>query len=413
MALTVGSLFSGIGGLDLGLERAGMQIAWQCEIDPYCREVLQKHWPEAVIYDDITKLSGRDVQPVDVLCGGFPCQDVSMAGKRAGIEEGTRSGLWSEYARLIGEIEPRWVFIENVPGLLSIDSGRGFGRVLYDLAIRGYDAEWDCISAASVGALHRRDRIFIVAHAHGEQLRQQSFRIPWGGLEAEPGNDGPEKHLAHAHRSGHLHPQAEEHPAEARKYALGELVPSGEDVADAEGWKPWQQAEREGWEGPGRGSEEIAHVANTDRDGREGQRLYLRPGGPFEATAEPGRSGQNVPDPYRDRFQRHEEAWQWLADAERHGADVPLAARWGGRSGHVRRDGIKGDFGPFETGRRADALGAFRDAVGEWWAVEPGVGRVADGVPYRVDRLRALGNAVVPQAAEYVGRLIVQAEALP
>jgi len=166
MALTVGSLFSGIGGLELGLERAGMQVKWQVEIDDYCNKVLATHWPDVVRFRDVREVGAHNLDPVDLICGGFPCQDVSLAGKRLGLE-GERTTLWSEFARLIREIRPRWVLAENVPGLLSSDSGRFFGQVLGDLAASGYDAEWDCIPAAAVGAPHRRDRVFIVAYPAG------------------------------------------------------------------------------------------------------------------------------------------------------------------------------------------------------------------------------------------------------
>ena len=160
-------LFSGIGGFSLGLERAGMRTVAFCEIEEYPRQVLAKHWPNVPIYDDVRTLDAdtlrRDGIAVDVICGGFPCQDVSFAGKRAGLE-GARSGLWGEYRRLIGELRPRFVIVENVPGLLSL----GMGTVLGDLAALGYDATWDCIPASAVGAPHRRDRIWIVAHANGK-----------------------------------------------------------------------------------------------------------------------------------------------------------------------------------------------------------------------------------------------------
>src|SRR5215510_9060927 len=121
--LTFGSLFAGIGGIDLGLERAGMECRWQVEIDPFCRQILAKHWPEVKRYDDIRKLAASDLEPVDLMAGGFPCQDLSQAGKRAGIE-GTRSGLWFEFARLVRGLRPRYVLIENVPGLLVYDAMR-------------------------------------------------------------------------------------------------------------------------------------------------------------------------------------------------------------------------------------------------------------------------------------------------
>lgn len=163
-------LFSGIGGFSLGLERAGMRTVAFCEIDPYCQAVLRKHWPGVPIFEDVRKLTAADVPGVDVICGGFPCQDISVAGKGAGID-GERSGLWAEYARLIGEIRPRYVIVENVSALL----GRGLGRVLGDLAALGYDAEWHCIPASYVGAPHDRDRIWIVANPQWGEWREESL----------------------------------------------------------------------------------------------------------------------------------------------------------------------------------------------------------------------------------------------
>lgn len=162
--LKVGSLFSGAGLCDLGLSWAGFRHQWFCEIDPFCRSVLARHWPGIPIYEGVTTLNGGELPPVDVLCGGFPCQDVSLGGKHAGIREGTRSGLWLEYARLVGEMRPKYVLIENVRGLLS----HGLEIVLRDLAALGYDAEWDVLSAAACGAPHRRERVFVVAYPHGD-----------------------------------------------------------------------------------------------------------------------------------------------------------------------------------------------------------------------------------------------------
>jgi DNA (cytosine-5)-methyltransferase 1 len=163
-------LFSGIGGFALGLERAGMEVVAFCEIDPFCQAVLKKHWPHVPCYDDVTTLTGArlatDGIAVDLICGGFPCQDISVAGKGAGIG-GERSGLWSEYARIIGELGPAYVIVENVSALLN----RGMDVVLGDLAALGYDAEWHCIPASAVGAPHERDRVWIIAYS--DSLRPQ------------------------------------------------------------------------------------------------------------------------------------------------------------------------------------------------------------------------------------------------
>jgi DNA (cytosine-5)-methyltransferase 1 len=169
--LNVLDLFSGIGGFSLGLERAGMRTVAFCEIDPFCRQVLAERWPDVPVHNDVQALAGAAVGPVDVICGGFPCQDISVAGGRAGIR-GPRSGLWSEYARLIGELRPRYVIVENVSALLNF----GLGTVLGDMAALGLDAEWHCIPASALGAPHQRDRVWVVAYAPGDrcegQLRQ-------------------------------------------------------------------------------------------------------------------------------------------------------------------------------------------------------------------------------------------------
>ena len=156
-----GSLFTGIGGLDLGLERAGMRCAWQVEIDPFCREVLQTHWPHAHRHDDIRTFSPRERESVDLIIGGFPCQDISRAGTKIGIN-GPKSSLWSEFARVLCEAQPKWVVIENVSDLVS----RGLDNVLRDLASLGYNAAWQCFTACAFGAPHSRDRLYLIAHTH-------------------------------------------------------------------------------------------------------------------------------------------------------------------------------------------------------------------------------------------------------
>jgi DNA (cytosine-5)-methyltransferase 1 len=260
--MNVLDLFSGIGGFSLGLERAGMRTVAFCEIDPFCRAVLAKHWPDVPCHDDIRTLR-TDGLGVDVICGGFPCQDLSIAqGKaRAGLE-GKRSGLWSEYARVIGDIRPQYVIVENVTGLLSL----GVGDVLGDLAAIGYDAEWQVIPAGTVGAPHIRDRWWLVGYPHNQG---QSV----GALNDET--------------SG---------------------VPR--------------------------------LVSDTD-------------------------SG--------DRYWR-------LRDVQM--GRRPVACQ-------IADNGFR---------------------AGTEWSIEPDVGRVAHGVPARVDRLRALGNAIVPQIAEIIGRAIMNIE---
>lgn len=180
--LTVGSLFSGIGGIDLGLERAGMKTRWFSEIDPYASKVLAKHWPDVPNHGDITKIDFTAVEPVDVLAGGFPCINISSNGKKDGID-GEHSSLWADFARAVRVLRPRYVFVENVRDLLV----RGVDRVLGDLAALGYDAEWDCIPAASVGAPQFRDRFFLVAYGYDRGCggRAECHIFPTARLSAQ------------------------------------------------------------------------------------------------------------------------------------------------------------------------------------------------------------------------------------
>lgn len=195
-----GSLFSGIGGMDLGLERAGMTCKWQVEIDGFCRKVLTKHWPNVPKFEDVREFPICDcshapldhygeeddcikcsctrftlgVERVDLIAGGFPCQDISEVGARKGIN-GARSGLWREMFRVVCRLRPRYVLVENVSGLLN----RGIGRVLGDLASIGYDAEWSIVPACAMGASHTRERLFIVAYTN--EQRSQTGRTERNG----------------------------------------------------------------------------------------------------------------------------------------------------------------------------------------------------------------------------------------
>lgn len=164
-----GSLFAGIGGIDLGLERAGMACAWQVERDPYCRRVLAKHWPTVPRFEDVHRVGSHNLAPVDLICGGFPCQPVSVAGNQKAQND--ERWLWPEFARIIREMGPRFALMENVPGLLV----RGHGDVLGDLAEIGYDAEWDCLPASAFGAPHLRDRVFILAYAIGVRRNEDGI----------------------------------------------------------------------------------------------------------------------------------------------------------------------------------------------------------------------------------------------
>lgn len=260
--MTFGSLFAGLGGIDLGFERAGLECKWQVEIDDYATRVLEKHWPRVHRERDIRECGSHNLKPVDVIAGGFPCQDISYAGRGAGLE-GERSGLFFEAVRLVRELRPRFVVLENVAALLN----RGLDRVLGALAEIGFDAEWHCVPAAAVGAPHIRDRTFVLAYSTNN-------------------------------------------------------------------WSGWREQQSQS-------GNETRHVANP-----ESKRLQ---GCGSESLAR--------------------------------GPELSLSTLRGGGS----------------------------NAGGDHWKVEPDVGRVAHGIPKRVDRLRGLGNAVVPQVAEVIGRWLMNA----
>jgi DNA (cytosine-5)-methyltransferase 1 len=364
--VNVGSLFAGIGGFDLGLERAGMRVAWQVELDSYCRAVLARHFPEARRFEDVREVGAQDLCPVDLICGGFPCQDLSPAGRGAGLA-GARSGLWAEFARIVRDLRPRYVLVENVPALLT---GKGkrwdrapVGRVLGDLAEAGYDAEWACLSAREFGAPHLRKRVWIVAY-------------PARDAEARPAaQPGAERQRA---RPGGASCRARELPdADRDRRSQGLRLATGEG-------EPARAADA-----LGRGA--VAAVA--------------------DAEGKPERAGLRAGESPRQR---------WRRPADRGGARGAVAdAERGGRQGRTdqpRRDDPQraaafGREGAAHPARGGEARGFDgRLPASQGWGAEPDVGRVADGVPARVDRLAALGNALLPQIAEWIGRRIVEYE---
>ena len=252
--MNVLDLFSGIGGFSLGLERSGMRTVAFCEVDSYCRRVLASHWPAVPIYDDVRTLSAARLRAdgisINAICGGFPCQDISGAGRKAGID-GERSGLWAEFARLIDELRPDIVLVENVADLLI----RGIDRVLGDLAALGYAAEWHCIPACAVGAPHERDRVWIVAYTH-EWIRAY-WRSPslrrWiegagksqsAGLAAYSPSVGRRPRRARGSNSGAARQQEEQQPqtlADTPPLLRPALIWEQQDRAIREHWTTdWQ-----------------------------------------------------------------------------------------------------------------------------------------------------------------------------
>jgi len=183
-ALTVGSLFSGVGGIDLAFERAGARVIWNCEIDAKCRSVLRRHWPGVPRFKDVRMVTGDRLRAAglvpDALVGGFPCTDVSVAGRRVGLA-GAESGLFFEFARIAEETKPQWLLIENVPGLLSSNRGRDMGTVIGTLADIGYVGTWRVLDAQFFGVAQRRRRVFIVGHLGDGRRAAEVLLEPEGG----------------------------------------------------------------------------------------------------------------------------------------------------------------------------------------------------------------------------------------
>lgn len=303
--LTFGSLFAGIGGIDLGFERAGLRCKWQVEIDEYARRVLAKHWPNVRRWDDVRTWPQPDTEYVDIIAGGFPCQDISYAGKGAGLA-GERSGLFYEAMRIVRKLEPRFVVLENVAALLT----RGMGDVLGTLASLGYDVEWDCIPAAAVGAPHIRDRVFIVCYnTNGQKFDPIGSFPQWTNTE-----------------------------------------PSGVSsvLSDSNGRRCEKQSECD--------CESTARQQAQQRD--NSLRLC-----------------DTLSDSDGNRWEQVEQLEQRRSSQTRTINTVEQRTR------RIRKS--------------------------NWWTTEPAVGRVANGVSHRVDRLRGLGNAVVPQVAEFIARRLL------
>ncbi len=391
--LTVGSLFSGIGGLDLGLERAGMNVIWQSEIDPYGCRVLKKHWPEVVNHGNIKEIKWGDVVRPDIICGGYPCQPFSTAGKRNGTDDPRH--LWPWVRQAISELQPKYAILENVRGHVSL----GLNTVLGEMASIGYDAEWQIVSAASVGAPHRRDRVIIIAYPFGE--------------------------LAHTDNSRRLHRQSQIFTADRWLNALSLIGSGSADVANTtqqySNGEPdnTRDSARPETVSQSRDSGRAQDVANTDSNSGYKQHQWqvqqLDIVGRSQVVADPNSS--DTPDG-RERKGLQSQDSGWGDDGSGSGSDTRQVS-----VGSTRQDssdmantdawetsrglgGVSTDTGQVRE-QRDYARGEKSHAGRQWWAIEPDVGRVAHGVPSRVDRLRGLGNAVVPQVAELIGRIVI------
>jgi DNA (cytosine-5)-methyltransferase 1 len=347
------ALFAGAGGGILAGHLLGWRTVCAVEWEPYAACVLAARQndgllPPFPIWSDVRTFDGRPWRGrVDVVSGGFPCQDISVAGKGAGID-GERSGMWGHMARIIGEVRPRFAFVENSPALLT----RGLGRVLGDLAALGYDCRWTVLGAADVGAPHKRDRFWLVG---ADTLGSGQ---PWVGWGRQKRASELCEAMAHADRVRELQPGGPECQERGR---LGDC---GGELAYAD-----SEPRHEGRPGD----------ATQESGGRHAHRSGKRAALADTARIQPGRQEQWAE---RERARPSSESVAALCDPDRQGLAVGQ-----GQPGHARQE-----------------LAAIERA--DWWQSEPDVGRVADGVAHRVDRLKALGNGQVPRCTAEAWRLL-------
>ena len=384
------SLFSGVGLHDLGLERAGFQIAAQVENDPFCRAVLTTHWPEVPRFDDVRTVSAdafrsAGVGRVELVTGGFPCQDISVAGKGAGLD-GARSGLWHEMRRIVCEVRPDWVLAENVPRLRTL----GADQVLADLDALGYSCWPLVVGAVHAGAPHRRLRVWIVAHLarHGESAQSEIAGADW--MRTWAGGDTVRCGMAYSngselrHESGRGGRESWAEAPESRGFGAT-LADGDRDGCEVERSGELLDREREtrGDDVDGRGARRVGD-ANCSR-------LAILRG-------ERGDDGAELPATERA-------GWCDVSDSEGERREEQGKRREQG----VSESGSHGTRWPARPGEPQHAWEAPR-------LTQPGLGRADHGSAGRLDgfirrgRLHALGNANPPQVVEAVGRAILAAE---
>ena len=418
-------LFSGIGGFSLGLERAGMETVAFCEIEPFCQKVLKKHWPEVPIYNDVReitndRLESDGIRGIDVICGGFPCQDISVAGKQAGIT-GERSGLWSEMCRIIDDIRPRYAIMENVTALISGDRGRWFGRVLGDLAEIGFDAEWHCIPASELGAHHHRDRVWIIAYpkgcgSQGQQPSRSGGESDSKGVFSEPtGICGNVSCSRCELRSKGNSTQLDE-SKERRVYSAVDI-------------KSIRQECRRLWET----EPELGRTFDGFPDWLD---KYCGEGMSYEKSQRTIKTLRNL---WTDNvaetlwreigglncFQKAQILFSIMREYEKDINETRLFLEGKKTSARFLRElrrkkestcpSHRPEQGEQQSEQHSDSLQMVSqlssfDSETSWKANswEDGIARVANGIPNRSHRLKGLGNAVVPQIPELIGRAILE-----
>ena len=378
--LKVLDLFSGIGGFSLGLERTGgFETVAFCEIEKFPQKVLAKHWPEVPIYEDVRNVTAKQLRAdgiiPNVITGGFPCQDISVAGNQKGMGEGTRSGLWSECARLVGEIRPRYAIFENVTALLSGDNGRWFQRVLFDLSEVGYDAEWHCIPASELGAHHHRDRVWIICYPqHAGRASPEVRESDKTGNGSNQKGQESASELARPSDTEILVPYPRLPESQGRIIQQGSESPSPcGDVADTKNnGRIYSGIKEKDTRSSKSATERASFLGNSNSKRQQKLNIPRK----SEKQEQPDRGCNATSDTNSQRLQRR----------EKYGIFGEGGSRW-----HE-----------LTTGRFC----GFQD-ISE---IEPTVCRGVNGIPNYAHRLKGLGNAICPPISELIGRAILEAE---
>jgi DNA (cytosine-5)-methyltransferase 1 len=384
MKLKLLDLFSGLGGFSLGLERTGcFKTVAFCEIDKYCTLILNKHWKGIKVYDDVRKITKEQfdadgIEYPDILSGGFPCQPFSVAGKQKGT--GDDRHLWPEMFRIIKTFRPRIVIGENVKGIINIQDGLVFETVCTDLENEGYEVQAFNIPAAGVQAPHRRERIWIIATN-----------------VANPISDDERREITRSYEEARrIQEEHRENDSSSRFFGGTSAIRNSDNGHEV--------------------------MANTNTGLRDGTEEEIQSRGETLNPSSAGRGVEDVanPESLRPRGGNREkcgtEEWKFQ-QSEQEGSSIRSETE--GRSSQDRTNVANTESsigyelqvdtrdGKFET-QEIPRDGSSLRREGSWWDVEPDVGRVAHGIPGRVHRLKGLGNSIVPQIAEEIGKAIIK-----
>ncbi len=412
--LKILDLFSGLGGFSLGLERTGRYktVAF-CEIDKYCTLLLQKHWKGVKIYNDVKKITKEGfeadgIESPDIITGGFPCQPFSVAGKQKGTNDDRH--LWPEMFRIIKAFKPRFVIGENVPGIVNIQDGVVFETVCTDLESQGYEVQPFNIPAAAVGAPHQRKRIWIIATLADSVSNDERREI---SRSYEEKGRVQEEHRSKDSASGIFSGTSEIRKSNNGYEAMensGRTLRQGSSIRekneDEVGKENANQHQRSS-------SSSESNVANADTRLSDGQKKELQSRGQASISSREGENVANAKSISSDgrEIGQHSEESREKGKIEIEVGGVSSDRQKLANTDSERLEGLGQSRSQFnETSSSTSCSEERQRQVGQgWWEFEPNVGRVAHGVPGRVHRLKALGNSIVPQIAEEIGRAIVKA----